>query len=128
MRGAQRFTRFPAAAVMPDYGPRHQVGPKQRDESRARKTMTHRDLWLIAFGFYVFAFPSIASAYDGPAGVTSRAPLIEKPTSTGSVVLEGMSVREEVRVDQEWSLETKVKGCAFATQTVTFTSLGVVKQ
>ncbi|MGV8073558.1 MAG: hypothetical protein AB2L11_03205 [Syntrophobacteraceae bacterium] len=61
----------------------------------------------------VFVLIATASAYDGPAGVTFRAPFIQSLAGTDAVVIEGLSVREKVRIDDNWSIETDGKGRAF---------------
>ncbi len=63
--------------------------------------------------FFVFLFTSNAFPYDGPVGVTFRAPYIAKSVGGNVVVLEGISVRAQVRIDNGWSMKVEGKGRAF---------------
>jgi len=58
---------------------------------------------------------SSASAYDGPVGVTFRAPLVEKGAGIDAIRLEGIAVRVKVRIDKAWSTEFDGKDRAFPT-------------
>jgi hypothetical protein len=68
---------------------------------------------IIFSACFIFLFVSTASSYDGPAGVTFRAPYIAKAAGKNSVALERISLRVDVRIDDGWSLKIDGKGRAF---------------
>ena len=63
--------------------------------------------------FCAFAFVPTTSGYDGPVGVTFRSLFIENGAGIDVVVLEGISVQEKVRIDDNWSLKIEGKNRAF---------------
>lgn len=70
---------------------------------------------MIKAVFYALASVLIpaAFAYDGPVGVTFRAPAIERGAGTDGVALEGITVREKVWIDDHWSLKIDGRNRAF---------------
>ena len=68
---------------------------------------------LFAVAVCAFLFAPPAPAYDGPAGVTFRAPLVARAAAREIDLQEGLSLKVEVRIDSAWSMETDGKGRAF---------------
>jgi len=75
----------------------------------------HRDpfSYMLVLACCILLFISTAFSYDGPAGVTFRAPHIAAASGKNVVVREGISVKVKVRADSAWSLEIDGKGRAF---------------
>lgn len=68
---------------------------------------------VVAILSFYLSMTSRSMAYDGPVGVTFRAPFIEQKPDTEAFVLEQISIRAKVRIDNKWLLETDGKGRAF---------------
>ncbi|MEN6438059.1 MAG: hypothetical protein ABFD97_05710 [Syntrophobacter sp.] len=96
------------------------LDPTTGDMMRETKVIRPRTPFsaIVISIFCVAILISTVSAYDGPVGVTFRAPLIEKGAGIDAIRLEGIVVRVKVRIDSAWSFEKDGKDRAFPTQFV----------
>ncbi len=69
--------------------------------------------YVIISAVFVCVLPATVPAYDGPAGVTFRAPFIEQGKDIETVALEGIQIQTKVRPDDKWSPAIDGKNRAF---------------
>lgn len=78
--------------------------------------MTYRNPTSVMIKAVFYALASVlipaAFAYDGPVGVTFRAPAMERGAGPNGVSLEEMSVREKVRIDDHGQARHRFHGTA----------------
>ncbi len=76
----------------------------------------HLFLNILASVICIFLFIPEVSSYDGPAGVTFRAPFISGSAGSQVFLAESIAVRVKVRIDNAWSMKVEGKGRAFPDQ------------